>query len=282
MFFIEGYSGCKISLYRNEGISVVRKHAPSLEYSNRLSLQAEKQKKFSKIPINGVHIPKVLSSRKINGMFEFDMEYVPYMDTITFLNVASKADINILWKNIEFFIETCIRLSKPVILKPDIYYNKFLNVSDKILIKETAVSNFLNDCQKIFSSINECSIYEGFCHGDLTFSNIMVSKKCDIYLIDFLDTFFESPIQDIVKLRQDTKYGWTQNLYNRSYDKKRMSILTNHFDNIIHDKFSKFEFYNNLYHPTQLLNLLRILPYTRDKQTFYNIVKLCEGIINEC
>ena len=65
----------------------------------------------------------------------------------------------------------------------------------------------------------------GVCHGDLTLSNVLIqhgpsaagSKSggpCDaedmkIVLIDFLDSFVETPVADLVKLCKDLVYGWT-------------------------------------------------------------------------
>jgi thiamine kinase-like enzyme len=49
----------------------------------------------------------------------------------------------------------------------------------------------------------------GNCHGDFTFSNMIVSENGDICLIDFLETFLETPLQDIAKLMQELKYYWS-------------------------------------------------------------------------
>ena len=40
----------------------------------------------------------------------------------------------------------------------------------------------------------------GFCHGDFTFSNMIISENGDLCLIDFLHTFCESPLQDYAKV----------------------------------------------------------------------------------
>ncbi len=61
----------------------------------------------------------------------------------------------------------------------------------------------------------------GICHGDLTFSNMLFNGN-NYYLIDFLDSFVESPLLDIVKLRQDSAYLWSQLMYIHDYDKIRL------------------------------------------------------------
>lgn len=49
----------------------------------------------------------------------------------------------------------------------------------------------------------------GNCHGDLTLSNVIVNAANGVTLIDFLDTFLETPLQDLAKVNQDYLYGWS-------------------------------------------------------------------------
>ena len=49
----------------------------------------------------------------------------------------------------------------------------------------------------------------GPCHGDLTFGNMLWDGEGFLWVFDFLDTFLEAPIMDLVKLRQDTLGRWT-------------------------------------------------------------------------
>lgn len=64
----------------------------------------------------------------------------------------------------------------------------------------------------------------GVCHGDLTFSNILFNGN-NYYLIDFLDSFIEAPLLDIVKIRQDSAHLWSQLMYTKSYDQIRLQIV---------------------------------------------------------
>ncbi|PNS13754.1 DNA polymerase epsilon subunit B [Sphaceloma murrayae] len=54
----------------------------------------------------------------------------------------------------------------------------------------------------------------GSCHGDLTFQNMLIDcTNRELCVFDFLDSFVESPLQDIAKLLQDCRHLWflTQN-----------------------------------------------------------------------
>ena len=104
----------------------------------------------------------------------------------------------------------------------------------------------------------------GPCHGDLTFSNIIVSPTGSLNLIDFLPSFIESPIWDIVKIYQDLKYGWSY----RYLKGPRNASAKLFFQSCIPNQLS---IYNKVWrYEIQLLNALnlsRLIPYIKDENT---------------
>ena len=81
-----------------------------------------------------------------------------------------------------------------------------------IITNKSKVINLVNNFK--LKILNKISIICGFNHGDLTFSNILYDiDNGIIYLIDFLDNIIETPINDIVKLIQETKHNWTLHMY---------------------------------------------------------------------
>lgn len=52
-------------------------------------------------------------------------------------------------------------------------------------------------------------IKSGFCHGDLSFSNIKMDRGV-LWMFDFSVDFMDSPFSDLIKLYMDARYGWTQ------------------------------------------------------------------------
>ena len=111
---------------------------------------------------------------------------------------------------------------------------------------------------------NDLLIPVGVCHGDLTFSNILM-KDNKIILIDFLDSYLETPLQDIVKIRQDTAHFWSLKVIDKKIDKIKIKIILEYIDRKItkHYQGKDFMQYYNIF---QVINLLRILPYTQDKE----------------
>ena len=105
------------------------------------------------------------------------------------------------------------------------------------------VKSILKDCEKSFNNMPETiEMPIGVCHGDLTFSNILFTST-NYYFIDYLDSFIETPIQDIVKLRQDTKYFWSTMMYKKKYDIVRLNMIFKYIDDKINDHFSNNEYY---------------------------------------
>ena len=99
----------------------------------------------------------------------------------------------------------------------------------------------------------------------------------DIYLIDFLDSYMETPTIDILKLRQDTHLHWGFNMVDNVRDVVKIKIGLGYIDEWIMDTFD-IDQYNLL----QSINLFRIFPYTDDPKIkeylTRNIRKLCERL----
>ena len=125
------------------------------------------------------------------------------------------------------------------------------------------------------------NFYVGKCHGDLTFSNI-IFRDNEYALIDFLDSFIESPIMDIVKLRQDTKYKWSTLMYNsKEYDKTRYDMICKYIDEQIDNHFKKYSFYNDTYPIFQLMNFLRIIQYAKKDEVTVYLIETINNILKE-
>lgn len=52
------------------------------------------------------------------------------------------------------------------------------------------------------------------CHGDMTLEN-MIIQDGEIYLIDFLDSFYNSWLIDVAKILQDADVLWSYRTYEK-------------------------------------------------------------------
>ncbi len=84
--------------------------------------------------------------------------------------------------------------------------------------------------------------------------------------IDFLDTFLDSPIQDYVKLRQDTQFFWSLFLYDGKIDSTKTKIAFQYLDKTIKKAIDEKSNMEIFYKPFQILSLLRVLKYTTEER----------------
>ena len=109
-----------------------------------------------------------------------------------------------------------------------------------------------------------------FCHGDLTFANIIFHKN-RLFFIDFLDCYVDTFLSDLVKLKQDLYHLWAV---------RNQDVYSNRIHQIyqyIWDKLEvRYESYlNEGFHILDVINSLRIEPYlTSDSQRV-----ILEGIV---
>ncbi len=166
-----------------------------------------------------------------------------------------------------FITESTLR-SKIESVKINIDNNKFLDINND------QISKYLNYLTNNSNIITKISIPIGICHGDLTLSNILIDvNHMSLYLIDFLDSFIESPLLDIVKVRQDTKYYWTLFMCDFNFDKNRIKLCLNNIDITINKYFQKYDFYTKGYKYFQILNLLRVIQYASEERICNKILK---------
>ena len=192
-----GLSGCKLELI---GSNTLRKHSSSPSYNKRLELQVKKQELFSNQVFRNVETPKVL--RKEDSYF--DMEYVTGRSFDEYFSVCSVSDIDFVFDSLCGYFDGLISHSQ--YYQPEVSKKRLL---DKINSLETHTRHLtdLYHIRQMVSSIT-MKIPQTFCHGDLTFTNIIFNKN-RLYYIDFLDCFIDSFLCDLVKLKQDLYYHWS-------------------------------------------------------------------------
>jgi len=263
---IIGHGEFDVSLVKYKNKNVIKKAVKNkFDYvsEKRLYLQMSKQAGFSHMNFidENIIIPKIINTGITDLKYYFTMEYYNSYNYIEFFELNDYKFLLKRLNNLINFIETNIKYSLNI-HKFD-HTKMFFDKYDDIKLKLWGDFDFTL-VDKIFNNIKKINVPHGQNHGDLTFSNILFGRNGkNIILIDFLDCFIESPLNDIIKLRQDTKHKWIYNVYNSNVDKIRMNILFDKMDNIIHKTFSKYDFYIENEKYFSILNLLRILPYAK-------------------
>jgi hypothetical protein len=277
-FNISGNSGCVVStIARSDGTCFVRKLSGDVGYNSRLREQQLKQECFLRNnTVGNVSSPMVIGfGLAADNRFYFDMDYVGSNDCISFFCSCGVSEIDGFLTSIIDTIDSFIGSCSFHKFKPNDFMGKYESVRNNIVVsgKLDSGDEFLLSIGKWLSTIigdlESAEIPIGSSHGDLTLSNIIVGRGDNkLWLIDFLDSFIESPINDIVKLRQDTMFGWSSRFYGGKMDRSRIAMVMSYLDNAISEYFYKYEFYRLFYDIFQVLNMLRIMPYCSRKSDY--------------
>jgi hypothetical protein len=256
---LRGHSKFTISLIKNNKGYLVKKRAWQLELINRLMRQASKQKNFEKVIKNTNHISEIFEVPQVLEM-KGDYFTMPFYNGKNILTLFEKGNITILDElidNLFMFIDWELSQCKDENCS-EIIIDK-LNTLNRKHHLDTELIKILN---KINSYLNKNPLIfpKGIAHGDFTLSNMIFSDK--IILIDFLDTYLDTPIQDITKLMQEVNLKWSLLMKPRQRDLTKINISYDHIKtNLLHSIEKKYSNYSKQIEIMYLVTLLRIIPY---------------------
>lgn len=268
---LSGYSGCLVSLYREGNNYFVKKEAKDKEYNKRLKLQIEKQKRYFSIDNKPFKVPKIINEGiNSEGKYFVDMDYIAGENFIEYINTLDieqiKEYVTRLIKVLKFFEQR----EKD---KKDSWEKFFIKINDLLRKNINDINiinyfyNFLADNKENIKRIKSTE-----CHGDMTLENIIINNFGEIYLIDFLDNFYDCFYFDIAKIYQDLEFKWYKIKKNEDvniFDNK-IEIFKKEFDKKIKENYL---YERKLIKFISLLNLLRILPYAEKEDKIYYMIK---------
>ena len=243
---IQGHSGCDITIVHEDNDLHIHKSTHDAGYVPRLVNQANKQIAASKIEYQNIRVPKIFEVERNESDATIKMEYIYSKNFVEYFENAGFEQIKYLIGAIKYFIDLEINASTMQTVPSNILTDKMADVARKVeknaLLKDDAVAQELvRRSIDVMNGVGDMMMPVGMCHGDLTFSNILFNGN-NYYLIDFLDSFIESPLLDIVKIRQDTAYLWSTLMYHKPFDKVRVHIISEKIDKAIDAYFTgKYE-----------------------------------------
>lgn len=259
-----GQSGATLQILSSRGKAIVRKTASAAAGNDRLRRQMAKQKAFGEA-VQPVRVPEILASETdANGLFFFDMEFIPGLDGHRFLEKCDPEGMRQFAHKLSTHLAQIPTL--PMIGKE----TAFRNLHDSCIYKlievhgrDAGLSDALaGKMLRALDAVKDCNIgAQGFCHGDFTLENIMVDSSGELYLVDFLDSNFEHPIQDFIKLGQDVHGGWFR-IKGRRISSSFISYLN---DMITASGRHTIAGYDEIRPALLALNFCRILPYVQEE-----------------
>ena len=244
-----GLSGCKIELLNDD---VLRKYSSGEEYDERLRLQIKKQSLFSHFVLKNIDIPRVIHINE--EPLSFDMEYVSGFSFDEYFPHTSVKDIDNIVESLCGYFDFLIKTSR-------VYHQ---DTSKVLMLKKLYSINVQRKDFMIYlvSKVSNLHIPHSFCHGDLTFANIIFHPN-RLYFIDFLDSFIDSYLVDFAKLKQDLYYNWSLKV--QGVNNLRIYQTYNYIWNKLRERYSSH--LNTIeFKLLDVLNLLRIGPYLTDER----------------
>lgn len=259
-----GISGCKLEVIGD----IVRKTSPNPEYNHRLELQELKQIKFFTNGSLRAFAPKVYRSGMWSNLYSFDMQYVNGKLFFDEFEKISKANLDGYIHVLIDYLNSCRnnvwQLMSPRELTKSID-NKLFSLRENSRFRQLIDFAIQYNLASKYPNL-EC----GFCHGDLTFSNILFVGD-QLCFLDFLDSYIESYVMDIIKLKQDLQYHWFLNVL--PIDETYRARIIQIFDYIWDALYIEYQYIidTELFDVLDLINLLRIEPYIN--QNNHNILQ---------
>ena len=260
---LQGHSGCELKITPEGNI---RKVSSSVGYNGRLIIQAKKQDDFD--GSLGISVPKVLSISTESDLYSFDMEYIRADTFSKFLFHEDFTTVRMEFERILLFIKQSIK------------HEDYVDVTEEIYKKTASLTiNMDANIRSFLRKIESTKLIapKGYCHGDLTFENILIAK--DMYFIDFLDSFIETPLIDMAKISQELNVYWSYRNASKINGSivSKMCGLNNLFMCMVDELGLEFK---KTYRYLEILNLMRILPYTHDVRT-YMLLKRAINKLNQ-
>lgn len=264
-----GNSGCNIELISKGGKTYVRKYSANFEYNDRLKKQCEKQKTFTSEYFDTPHIYS--SGMTKNNLFWFDMEYISGITLSKYIGTVPLSEIKHI---IDIF-------SKVIPEKYDYDPNAKEFILGKIKsLKSKMCGNLVYiEYLEFLEKYDWGFMIQSTCHGDFTLENMLISDE-KIYLIDFLDSFYDSWMIDYAKILQDVDLGWS---YRYAPINVNLKIRLLIMKRMIHERIKMLndgdKILDTIYH-LLLLGILRIIPYIKDDFTEKFIYEKSKNLYN--
>lgn len=259
-----GHSGCGIFLMEDDdGAVFVRKTSKDAAYNSRLQAQCAKQRSFAGTRMLA---PAVLREGvDPEGRFYFDMEYI---QGVTLAEYIKTMEIGKVKGLVATLVESLLP-AEPEAARDRMAEEARRCFGEKLDSLDAALSGWdnprLKAALKLLREHDWGSMRPSACHGDLTLENIIV-RNDRLYLIDFLDSFYDSWLLDMGTLLQDVQAMWS---YRKAQSVSMNTVLRLMvFRDLLLDAIRDVDprYLQEIYYAL-LMKLVRIYPYTKDQLT---------------
>jgi len=208
---LSGFSGAAIALVKRGGSTqTVRKAAGSPDLNQALMKQALRQTWLRDRLDGAALVPEVLCDGEVDGLYFFEMAFVPSRDANAYLTTVPFHELEDFAASIERLMERLSTLALPDSHRPP----DLAPLRSKLTEISARTSHRVDDLlQPLELTINRLASFADknsatVTHGDLTFENILISARHDLWLIDPIESPIDHYWFDWAKLFQDCEGRW--------------------------------------------------------------------------
>jgi tRNA A-37 threonylcarbamoyl transferase component Bud32 len=256
---LPGNSSATIELIQESKYGPVIKKTCAGNAADRLLIQAKKQANFE--CSNKIRTPRIYEIESSPGLTSVLMEYVRGSDFVLYTNTASpeefKSSISIIVDLIKKGFSTGSVSEFPT----SMWTSKVNDVIDACQRRHIIEEHESHKLRNFLLNSLPQKIIIGNCHGDLTFSNVIVESPDRLCIFDFLNPTFDTPYEDAAKFLQDAQFSWSTLKHTGNFDRTRVLMYWKHAEKIFRDELGGM-YDHELLRKFQVLGLIRVLPYT--------------------
>ena len=250
-----GQSGSKISIViGRDKLKKIKKQDE--RESIRFYLQYLKHKSLDTLGPQLIGHPKLLSDFQDNS---YEMEYINGAPLGQFLKNASHREAALVCEHIHNYFVKLLSEANENVANLEILL-KLEQLMNNLSKSQPESSIFLKLTKVLMNLFKSNEVPKGWNHGDFSFENIIVeSGSTKLFMIDFLDSPFETPLLDIGRISLDANYGWWASGFNSSSNLQLNSRRLNKSLDEVLLQSGISALLQNLFIG---LAILRIVPYT--------------------
>jgi hypothetical protein len=262
-FLVRGHSNFEV--FRKPSGEIQK--LAGIENKERLKAQCHKQKEFITKSQKFIVCP-VLREFENQDCYGFEMPFCRGEVAPEFIDRANPQEIRSFVVSLIALVDEFIKDSPIQNIDSKVVLNKTIAVRDAIKTNTLVPQDLRLLIERHIEIIKRCEQFQipiGKCHGDLTLSNIIFDDfNQQYYLIDFLDTYLESPVLDIAKIAQEINLLWTSRLMKQTHDRVKYQIAMRVINFEIQHYFTRYDWFAKYQSIFEFQNLIRLLPYAHD------------------
>jgi hypothetical protein len=211
---LSGLSGARVAMLRTrQGNWFVRKASFDAVSSSAIKQQAQRQAWLKAAVAGSAHVPDVIGDGEVGGLYYFDMPFIASRDAVSLLSTAGFNEVKeFADRVVELMACLATSVAGPETQRPpstkavvDKLDDIALRTGDKFTSALDPIRRAALEIDALTSVLNSKPTAT---HGDLTFENILVSSKGELWLIDAIQSPFDHYWIDWSKLFQECEGRW--------------------------------------------------------------------------